>query len=279
MFGLFRLGGDRPADLVPLLPPADHQRGVRRLRPGGRLPRDAAAGLLVGMPDGGRCCWSGTARRRSVPTTTTCCRRPAGRRAGCWARWLAERGVTPTVVSSAATCAGTARPPTAMAEGAGWSGVEPRSTRAGTSSTTSAWWRRVPRPAAAPSSWTDRRAFQRLFEEATARWTAGEHDADYAETWPPSSPGSAAALDRAPACGRPGRHGRGGQLRRPDRRRLRGARRPRGGRPRGSPGSGRGFNTVIVNSSVTRVVVGSTGPRLLTFNEHPHLEGDHLTYR
>ena len=39
------------------------------------------------------------------------------------------------------------------------------------------------------------------------------------------------------------------------------------------------FNTVLVNSSVTRVVVGSTGPRLLTFNEHPHLEGGALTYR
>jgi hypothetical protein len=36
---------------------------------------------------------------------------------------------------------------------------------------------------------------------------------------------------------------------------------------------------VLVNSSVTRVVVGSTGPRLLTFNEHPHLEGAALTYR
>jgi hypothetical protein len=34
-----------------------------------------------------------------------------------------------------------------------------------------------------------------------------------------------------------------------------------------------------VNSSVTRVVVGSTGARLLTFNEHAHLEGETLTYR
>ena len=33
--------GHRPADLVPLLPPADHQRGVRRVRPGRRLPRAA----------------------------------------------------------------------------------------------------------------------------------------------------------------------------------------------------------------------------------------------
>ena len=39
------------------------------------------------------------------------------------------------------------------------------------------------------------------------------------------------------------------------------------------------FNTTIVNSSFTRVVVGSTGARILTFNEHPHLEGEHLTYR
>ncbi len=39
------------------------------------------------------------------------------------------------------------------------------------------------------------------------------------------------------------------------------------------------FNTVVVNTSVTRIVVGSTGARMLTFNEHPHLEGDHLTYR
>ena len=37
--------------------------------------------------------------------------------------------------------------------------------------------------------------------------------------------------------------------------------------------------TTIVNSSFTRLVVGSTGARLLTFNEHPHLEGEHLTYR
>jgi hypothetical protein len=34
-----------------------------------------------------------------------------------------------------------------------------------------------------------------------------------------------------------------------------------------------------VNTAVTRVVVGSTGARLLTFNEHPHLEGDLITYR
>ena len=39
------------------------------------------------------------------------------------------------------------------------------------------------------------------------------------------------------------------------------------------------FNTVVVNSSVTRLVVGAGGTRLLTFNEHPHLTPETLTYR
>ena len=40
------------------------------------------------------------------------------------------------------------------------------------------------------------------------------------------------------------------------------------------------MNTVLVNTSYSRVVVGSTGARLLTFNEHPHLApGPLLTYR
>ena len=30
---------------------------------------------------------------------------------------------------------------------------------------------------------------------------------------------------------------------------------------------------------MTRVVVGSTGPRLLTYNEHAHLDPDQVTYR
>ncbi|GAA4669141.1 histidine phosphatase family protein [Nocardioides nanhaiensis] len=39
------------------------------------------------------------------------------------------------------------------------------------------------------------------------------------------------------------------------------------------------FNTVVVNSSVTRLVVGSGGTRLLTFNEHTHLSAGLRTYR
>ena len=39
------------------------------------------------------------------------------------------------------------------------------------------------------------------------------------------------------------------------------------------------YNTVIANTSVTRVIEGSTGRRLLTFNEHSHLPRDLVTYR
>lgn len=39
------------------------------------------------------------------------------------------------------------------------------------------------------------------------------------------------------------------------------------------------FNTVVVNSSVTRLVVGGGGTRLLTFNEHTHLPAELRTYR
>lgn len=42
------------------------------------------------------------------------------------------------------------------------------------------------------------------------------------------------------------------------------------------------LNTVIVNCSVSKVLVGTTGPRLLSLNEHGHFEGeamDLLSYR
>jgi hypothetical protein len=39
------------------------------------------------------------------------------------------------------------------------------------------------------------------------------------------------------------------------------------------------FNSVIVNVSITRIVVGSSGARLLTFNEHSWLDRELVTYR
>jgi len=39
------------------------------------------------------------------------------------------------------------------------------------------------------------------------------------------------------------------------------------------------LNDVVVNSSVTTVMVGATGPRVLTFNDHGHLHAGDVTFR
>jgi broad specificity phosphatase PhoE len=121
----------------------------------------------------------------------------------------------------------------------------------------------------------DRRAFQQIFEGATARWTGGEHDDEYVETWAGFVGRVRAALDRA--CVGEGLtvvSSSGGPIAAAcsmlvDR--------------EASPAElGRlwaTFNTVIANSSVTRVLEGSTGRRLLTFNEHSHLPRELVTYR
>ena len=41
----------------------------------------------------------------------------------------------------------------------------------------------------------------------------------------------------------------------------------------------RRLNDVVVNAGVTTIISGSTGPRLLAFNEHVHLPRDLVTYR
>ncbi|QCW52191.1 histidine phosphatase family protein [Nocardioides dongxiaopingii] len=122
----------------------------------------------------------------------------------------------------------------------------------------------------------DRRAFQRLFERATERWAAG--DGSYEETYPGFVGRVRGALDRAAAASGSGRTTvvvtSGGAIAvvcaalvDPD------------ADPATSARLWQRFNTVTVNTSITRVVVGSGGPRLLTFNEHPHLAGPLLTYR
>ena len=49
--------------------------------------------------------------------------------------------------------------------------------------------------------------------------------------------------------------------------------------PDGVPRLWNAFNTVTANASVTRILEGSTGRRLLSFNEHSHLPRDLVTYR
>jgi hypothetical protein len=39
------------------------------------------------------------------------------------------------------------------------------------------------------------------------------------------------------------------------------------------------LNRVAVNGAVTKLAVGRSGSTMLTFNEHTHLDGEHLTYR
>jgi broad specificity phosphatase PhoE len=126
-----------------------------------------------------------------------------------------------------------------------------------------------------PTDLDDRRAFQRTFEDATARWYGGAHDDDYPESWPVFVTRVADAVDRAfardgvtvvvtsggpiaVACAR---------LVAPDvdARAL-------------APYWTR-FNTVTVNAGLTRILQGSTGRRLLSFNEHSHLARDLVTYR
>lgn len=129
-----------------------------------------------------------------------------------------------------------------------------------------------------PTGELDRRAFQRAFEQATARWTGGGHDSEYAESWPEFRARVAASFERARAQAGPGGTvavvSSGGPIAAVAAMLV---------DPEADEASfarlWSRFNTVLVNSSYSRVVVGSTGARLLTYNEHPHLTGDALTYR
>lgn len=119
----------------------------------------------------------------------------------------------------------------------------------------------------------DRRAFQEHFEVATGHWASADETAGYPETYGAFVTRARRALTAAAA--RPGPTvvvTSGGVIAAlaaalvvPDDSAVASV------WPR--------FNTVIVNSSITRVIVGPTGPRLLTFNEHAHLPRALVTYR
>lgn len=122
------------------------------------------------------------------------------------------------------------------------------------------------------------RAFHDLYTKATARWASGAYDSDYPESF-------VDFLRRVrDAIGHAARNA--------------GERRTAivvtsggpiaaacamltevGEEPRRLASSWARFNAVMVNASVTRVVVGSTGARLLTFNEHSWLDRELVTYR
>jgi broad specificity phosphatase PhoE len=112
----------------------------------------------------------------------------------------------------------------------------------------------------------DARQFQAWFEKATARWRAGKHDAEYAESWPVFRERVLAALADV-GDGITVVVTSGGPVSVVVAHLLE------------SPAAYQRIAPVVLNASVTRVVLGSRGRTLVSFNEHPHLTGDLLTYR
>ena len=124
----------------------------------------------------------------------------------------------------------------------------------------------------------DRRGFQAAFEAATARWTAGGRDTAYPEPWPDFLSRVRTALDAACALAGPGGTALVVSSGGPIAAACAALVDPDGDDPARARLWSR-LNTVVVNASVSRVLVGAGGARLLTFNEHPHVAGDLLTYR
>jgi broad specificity phosphatase PhoE len=116
-------------------------------------------------------------------------------------------------------------------------------------------------------------AFQTMFEAAVGRWIGGEHDEDYAETWPAFRLRCREALEQLAARMPPGTDAlvftSGGPISAIVMDLL------------AVPDGGR-FNFSIVNCSLTKIVTGKRGLTLSSFNGHAHFEGEHadlLTYR
>ena len=112
----------------------------------------------------------------------------------------------------------------------------------------------------------DDRQFQAWFEKATARWLSGEHDGDYRESWSVFGDRVLAALDRV-GDGTTVVVTSGGPIAVVVATLL------------ASPAAYQRIAPVTVNAAFTRIVTGSRGRTLVSFNEHAHLPGDLLTYR
>jgi broad specificity phosphatase PhoE len=112
----------------------------------------------------------------------------------------------------------------------------------------------------------DAHQFQAWFEKATGRWLSGAHDGEYAESWPEFHDRVLAGLD-ALGDGTTVVVTSGGPISVVVAHLLE------------SPAAYRRIAPVVVNASVTKVVVGRRGHTLVSFNEHGHLPGDLLTYR
>ena len=110
--------------------------------------------------------------------------------------------------------------------------------------------------------------FQRWYDAAMARWTGGEHDADYTESYLVFRERSNAALSDVAAAGTAVAFSSGGPIAAIAAELLAG----------GAPTYGR-LLPGIVNGGITRVISGRRGLTLLSFNEHQHLAPELVTYR
>jgi broad specificity phosphatase PhoE len=129
-----------------------------------------------------------------------------------------------------------------------------------------------------PIDISDPRGFQTFFQRSTGRWASAAHDDEYDETFEAFVNRVRAALAevcRAADSGSTVVVVSSGGVIAAAAAMLTGV----GDRPHRLSAPWQRFNAVMVNTSVTRIVVGSTGARLLTFNEHGHLSGDAVTYR
>jgi len=121
------------------------------------------------------------------------------------------------------------------------------------------------------------RAFQEIFEAATARWASGDHDGEYAESFTAFRDRVARAVGTATARLREHRDivvvSSGGPIAMTATLLI-----------AGDPAPATvwaALNRVTVNTGVTKLIAGRRGLSLSTFNGHQHLEADPrlLTYR
>ena len=122
-----------------------------------------------------------------------------------------------------------------------------------------------------------RAEFQEWFEAATDRWTGGEYDEDYTESFGAFTDRVGSALRRTAEAAESGTalvFSSGGPVAWATASLL-------ADETEAARALWRRLNPVCVNSSVTRLVTGRRGTTLVSFNEHAHLDGvpDVLTYR
>jgi broad specificity phosphatase PhoE len=115
---------------------------------------------------------------------------------------------------------------------------------------------------------SDAAAFQRWYESAMGRWSSGDHDGDYTESYAAFHDRSAAALDAVASGGTVVAVSSGGPISALVTRLL-----------DGGPATYARLLPTTVNTGVTRIVSGRRGLTLVSYNEHAHLLPEHVTYR